>query len=192
MPSLFEFVHSFLAGLRKRTREGCPEASFRIPIVALVSCDQDRDALTHIAARERWDLHLAESCEDAHFTASQLSAPVIVFDRDWPGAAWRNVVQNLASSAHQPCVILLTSVADEYLWQELIGCGGYDMLAKPLRAEDAARSSAASTALPGMLAAAASAASLAPEAARAKAALRGGAVSKAAPGMLAAASSSVR
>jgi len=139
MPALFEFVHSFLAGLRKRTREGCPEASFRIPIVALVSCDQDRDALTHIAARERWDLHLAESCEDAHFTASQLSAPVIVFDRDWPGAGWRNVVQNLASAAHQPCVILSTSVADEYLWQELIGCGGYDMLAKPLRAEDAAR-----------------------------------------------------
>jgi hypothetical protein len=34
---------------------------------------------------------------------------------------------------------LASRVADDYLWQELIRCGGHDLLAKPFRAEDAAR-----------------------------------------------------
>ena len=71
--------------------------------------------------------------------ANELTAPVILFDRDWPGNQWKVIVQTLAASAHRACVVLMSGVADDYLWQELVRRGGYDILAKPLRADDFTR-----------------------------------------------------
>ncbi|MBZ5607386.1 MAG: hypothetical protein LAP38_03945 [Acidobacteriia bacterium] len=127
-------------GSRLLTRpDGQPGTPSRIPIVALVIGDGDRQVLTDISAQELWDVHFAKSCEEACDATNRLSAPVAVFDRDCPGAEWRTAVQNLALSPQRTCVILVSGVADEYLCQELIRSGGYDVLAKPLRAGDVAR-----------------------------------------------------
>jgi DNA-binding NtrC family response regulator len=83
-------------------------------------------------------MHFVASREDAAAVINRLSVPVAVVDRDWRGTEWRTVVQHLAAAQQRPCVILMSAVADEYLWEELNRCGGYDTLAKPLRAEDAA------------------------------------------------------
>jgi DNA-binding NtrC family response regulator len=111
----------------------------RVPIVALVVSDQDRRVLTSITGLEPLDVYFAESCEQGRALANELTAPVILFDRDWPGIEWRTAVQRLADSPHQACVILMSGVADPYLWQELIRRGGYDLLPKPLRVHDVAR-----------------------------------------------------
>jgi hypothetical protein len=37
-------------------------------------------------------------------------------------------------------VILTSTVVDDYLWRECVARGGYDVLARPLREEAAARS----------------------------------------------------
>jgi DNA-binding NtrC family response regulator len=111
----------------------------RIPVVALVVSEQDRHVLRSIAGREPLDVHFAESCEQGCAVANKLTAPVILFDRDWPGIEWRTAVQTLADSPHQACVILMSVVVDDYLWQELIRRGGYDLLIKPLRADNVAR-----------------------------------------------------
>lgn len=111
----------------------------RVPVVALVVNEQDRYVLRSISGKEPLDVHFAESCEEGRALANHLSSPVILFDRDWPGTEWRTAVENLAASSHQACVILMSGVADDYLWQELIRQGGYDVLSKPLRAESVAR-----------------------------------------------------
>jgi hypothetical protein len=53
---------------------------------------------------------------------------------------WRDAVRILASAVPHPCVILTSTVVDDYLWREIVARGGYDVLAKPLREEAAARS----------------------------------------------------
>jgi FixJ family two-component response regulator len=68
-----------------------------------------------------------------------LTAPIVLLDRDWPGAEWRTAVERLAAAPHCACVILMSGVSDDYLLQELIRWGGYDILPKPLRADKAAR-----------------------------------------------------
>jgi DNA-binding NtrC family response regulator len=113
--------------------------SSRVPIIALVVNEQDRHVLTSIADQGPWDVHFAESCEEAGAVANQLGAPVILFDRNWPGTEWRTAVENLAASAHRACVVLVSGVADDYLFQELNRHGGYDILPKPLRPDNAAR-----------------------------------------------------
>lgn len=111
----------------------------RIPVIALISADHDRRVLSGLAGKESWDVRFAESSDEASAMASRLSAPVVLFDRDWPATPWKSVMETLRSSPQKPCVILLSGVVDEYLWQEVIRRGGYDVLAKPLRAEQVIR-----------------------------------------------------
>lgn len=132
---MWQAIHSFIASIT-RNRKGLPS---RIPVVAMVVTQQDRDILTSVSGPERLDWHFAGSCEEAWAVANQLAAPVILVDRDWPGTEWRTAVESLATLQHQASVILVSGVADDYLWQEVIRRGGYDILSKPLRADNVAR-----------------------------------------------------
>jgi DNA-binding NtrC family response regulator len=110
-----------------------------MPIVALMVSEQDRELLTNVASRGQLELRLAYSCGDAWAILSESEAPVVFCDRDLPATEWRNLVQLFASAAHRPSVILASRVVDDYLWQEVIRNGGYDVLAKPLREDDVVR-----------------------------------------------------
>jgi DNA-binding NtrC family response regulator len=110
-----------------------------IPIVALIPGGRDRDLLENIAARDRLDIHFADTCDEAWNAANRLKSPVVLCDRDVPGIEWPDAVRILASAVPHPCVILTSPVADEYLWKEIVARGGYDVLATPLRDADAAR-----------------------------------------------------
>jgi FixJ family two-component response regulator len=63
-------------------------------------------------------------------------ARVVLCDRDLPGVDWRMAVQQLAGGQNRRCVILASPVVDDYLWEEVIHLGGYDVLAKPFRKRD--------------------------------------------------------
>ena len=150
MLAMLRALHSFLADTPKRVRaerrsaggstKTAPQAiAPRISIVALVVSDHDREVLNYISSHEPLDIHFAESHVDAWEAMNRLNSPVILYDRDWPNAEWRTTVQALASSPQRSCVILACWVADDYLWQELVRSGGYDLLAKPFRADDVAR-----------------------------------------------------
>ena len=135
MSSLWLVVHSFFTGTNPGNRAGRP----RIPVVALLVSEQDRDVLTRSFGEEAVDVRFAESYEDAYSLASRLAAPLILVDRDWPGTVWRTAVAALASLPHRACVLLVSGVADGYLWQELIRTGGYDVLPKPFHRDKVAR-----------------------------------------------------
>ncbi len=115
------------------------ERRYRTNVVALVVSDEDRKVLRSISDRESVEIHFAESRVDAWDALTRLNSPLVLYDRDWPDAEWRTTVQAFSSSSHRCCVILASRVADDYLWQELIRCGGYDLLTKPFRPDDVAR-----------------------------------------------------
>jgi response regulator RpfG family c-di-GMP phosphodiesterase len=131
VPRVWRMIHSLFTG-----RSVQPS---RIPLVALVASEQDRRLLAQASDLVQLEVHFVESCEKACALAVKLTAPVILLDRDWPETDWRIMVQNLAASPHQACVVLMSGVADDYLWQELVRRGGYDIVIKPLRPEDVTR-----------------------------------------------------
>jgi DNA-binding NtrC family response regulator len=135
MPPLGRMVDSLLASVVP----GRVAQSPRVPVVALIVDAQDRCVLANTSGHQTWEVHFAESCEQALASAKRLAAPVILVDRDWPGMEWRTAVANLAAVPHRACVVLLSGVADSYLWHELIRRDGYDILPKPLRADDVSR-----------------------------------------------------
>jgi hypothetical protein len=109
-----------------------PSPPARVRVVALVVNQQDRQVLD---VQEAFETHFAESLENAWDLMKTLHAPVVLLDRNWPGTDWRVEIQRFASSPYRPCVILISGVADEYLWETVVQWGGYDILAKPLRAD---------------------------------------------------------
>ena len=63
------------------------------------------------------------------------TAPIVLYDRDLPGD-WRGAIQRLPQGCGARCVILASFVADDYLWEEVIRLGGYDVLPKPFRDDE--------------------------------------------------------
>jgi DNA-binding NtrC family response regulator len=119
---------------RGGARQSSPPA--RVSVVALVVNQQDRQVLD---AQETFEAHLAESLENAWDLTKMFHAPVVLLDRNWPGTDWRAAIQGFASSPYRPCAILISGVADDYLWETVVRLGGYDILAKPLRADSVER-----------------------------------------------------
>ena len=111
----------------------------RVPVVALILDEEDRSVLAKASAGQTWDVHFAESYDQTSDIAKRLAAPVILLDRDWPGMEWKKAVESLAALRHRACVVLVSGVADTYLWQEVVRQDGYDILAKPLRPLDVSR-----------------------------------------------------
>ncbi len=116
-----------------------PVRRLQTPIVALLANDRDRKVLSGVSRQEQLDVHFTESRERARDLSIQLRAPLVLFDRDLPGAQWRTEVRELSASPHGAAVILLSGVFDHYLWQELIRWGGHDILAKPLQTDEVIR-----------------------------------------------------
>ncbi len=116
-----------------------PEAGERIAVVAIVPDGQEKQALAAFSVRGQWDLALAGSCEEALEILKHTRAAVILCDRDSPGIDWRDALQLLAASRPDCSILLASSVNDEYLWDEVIHKGGYDVLAKPFQEEQTVR-----------------------------------------------------
>ena len=95
--------------------------------------------LGEIAGPEHLEIHFAETCGEAWNMANALQAPVVLCERDVPGMEWQDVVRILAAAAPHPCVIMTSTVVDDYVWREIVTRGGYDVVARPLRSDDAAR-----------------------------------------------------
>jgi DNA-binding NtrC family response regulator len=121
-----------IPGWARRGGATQPSPPARVLGVALVVNQQDRQVLD---AQGAFEAHLAESLENAWDLMKIFHAPVVLLDRNWPGIDWRAAIQRFASSPDRPCVILISGVADEYLWESVVQWGGYDILAKPLRVD---------------------------------------------------------
>jgi DNA-binding NarL/FixJ family response regulator len=109
-------------------------------ILALLPDHRDRRTLAKVVSQyEPITLHFATNEKEVHNLSCRLMAPVILYDRETPGTEWRRAFQELTSLPHRPSVILLSRILNQNLWQELIRCGGHDLLIKPLLSDDVAQ-----------------------------------------------------
>ncbi len=91
--------------------------------------------MRQISERAHWHLQVGDSLDSALDMLSGQDFAVILCDRDLPGLDWREAVLTLAAKAPRTSVILTSPVNDDYLWQEVIQCGGDDVLTKPFQEE---------------------------------------------------------
>jgi CheY-like chemotaxis protein len=112
----------------------------RLTVVALMSSDdEDSRLLAAVGEQNGWRVVFADTVSGARTVLDQGSLPVILCDRKLLGTEWRTSISVLSGPPRPACVILVSVAVDTYLWNEVVRAGGYDVVSKPLRAEDVTR-----------------------------------------------------
>jgi FixJ family two-component response regulator len=113
------------------TKRKAPAANTEplLTVLAVTTSISDRAELQRISDGAGWKIAFARDIAEA----AGRPAPIVLCDRDLCGPDWRQAIQQLAAGQQTRKVILASYVADDYLWDEVIHCGGYDVLPKPFR-----------------------------------------------------------
>ena len=111
----------------------------KLTMVALLGDSRDRELLARVAGEQQWTVHWAFACGDCGNLARQSRAQIVLCDRELAGVPWREVLQMIVSTKQRIYGILVSKVADDYLWNEVIRWGGHDVLTAPLREEEVLR-----------------------------------------------------
>lgn len=108
-------------------------------LLAIVQESDDSAALRQIAAGLGWSISIVASSAGAITILQRQPVPVVICDRDLPGEDWREVLRRISALPQSVCVLLASRVMDDYLWNEVIQCHGYDVIRKPFQAEELRR-----------------------------------------------------
>ena len=100
---------------------------------------EDQRFLRRVLPPSNWAVFKARTCSEARDLLREAEIQVVVCERDLPDGGWKDLLEHVAAAARVPCLIVTSRLADELLWAEVLNLGGYDVLAKPLDAEEAAR-----------------------------------------------------
>ncbi len=115
-----------------------PEPAPPITILAVLADDGDHSVVTDLARRNRWEMRRVESLDGTRRLSASLHPQIILLDRDVAGREWRGFIADVAASSGA-CVVLVSTVLDDNLWNEVVCNGGYEVLSKPLREEQVSR-----------------------------------------------------
>jgi PleD family two-component response regulator len=117
---------------KKRDEEPAPLED-HVTILAVAMSIDDRVSLGWFADEHNWKIRFTQSPREAFTLASERQFEVILCDRTQPGYPWREVMYRLAACSPQSCILLVSPVSDDDLWQSVLQHGGYDVLIRPLR-----------------------------------------------------------
>lgn len=90
----------------------------------------DRSSLEDVLAGTPWVVVDAAPPEIEN-VVREASVPIVLCDRD-QSDCWRVTIRSLMKARRDVCVIVLSSEADPLLNDEVVRCGGFDMLTRPL------------------------------------------------------------
>jgi CheY-like chemotaxis protein len=110
-----------------------------VKLVALTQNPDDSADLRRIAANYGWTVSIVGSSDAALAALNEQPTPLVICDRDLPGEGWREVLARIAAEPQAVCVLLASSVVDDYLWRQVIRHHGYDVVAKPFQPEELRR-----------------------------------------------------
>lgn len=136
--SFFSEKSGSAAALERELEHNSNRSSITILCVLRTAAEQH--LLEEISHRNHWNMFFASTSEEAHKSLKHAKPQIILIDRDIDGADWRHAVSSLATASSGACVLLISRVIDDYLWNEVVTNGGYDLLRKPLGEDDVLRS----------------------------------------------------
>ncbi len=105
----------------------------KLPLFIVTSRPEDMAELASLLEETPWEL--IDASQDPSASLKAAAVPILLFDRDTAGACWQVSMRRLVKSRRGVCVVLLSNVSDQYLWDEVVQHGGFDLLARPFRKE---------------------------------------------------------
>jgi CheY-like chemotaxis protein len=135
-------VHPILAAIfklldRRKSRIAPDRAP--VTILCLLGEENDQRVIEELCRDRAWSVLFARDLEEAQRLLERTEFQILLLDRDLTGDRWREAMTRLVTPSGALCILLVSKVFDDYLWNEVVRNGGYDVLPKPLRPPDVAR-----------------------------------------------------
>lgn len=108
-------------------------------IVRLIIITTDEEfylRLHKLANSNEWRIGRALSTNEAEKLIRAKPTPIVIYDSDSNDGNWREALRGLNDLPAQPCVLLASRVADDYLLQEVVRNRGYDLFPKSASSEN--------------------------------------------------------
>ncbi len=102
-----------------------------VAVLAVSSAEDDFVSLGHVFSHSKWRLEWVRSCEEASRVLGLGEFPVIICAASLSDGTWKDLLALVQVQAVAPRVIVVSSIADDSLWGEVLDSGGYDVLGKP-------------------------------------------------------------
>ncbi len=102
-----------------------------VAVLAVSSAEDDFVSLGHVFSHSNWRLERVRSCHEAGRALAQGEVPVIICAASLPDGTWKDLLASVQAQTVAPRVIVVSSIADDSLWGEVLDAGGYDVLGKP-------------------------------------------------------------
>jgi DNA-binding NtrC family response regulator len=102
-----------------------------IQVLALIPAEGDRRLLRDMFAHTKWRLQFAGTLNDLRQALRHSQIGVVITDCRLPDCSWNEVLEAADQTEGQPSVIVISRVADERLWAEVLSTGGFDLVLMP-------------------------------------------------------------
>jgi CheY-like chemotaxis protein len=137
------------------TKFKAPQADSRggshssVRLLAIIPAPDDAEQLRRIVGGLGWSVFIVDTPAEAMARLQTEPVTAAICDQDLPEEDWRVVMNRIATLPKSPCVLLASRVMDQYLWNEVIQCRGYDVVSKPFQSEELRRVVAFALSFPG-------------------------------------------
>lgn len=106
----------------------------KVSLLILSSRPEDFFELSELLRGTSMELAAAANMEEASNALRGGAFPIVLLDRDW-SERWQSAIAQITKMRRKTCVVLLSSVSDQYLWDETVQHGGFDILTRPFKKE---------------------------------------------------------
>jgi len=120
-----------------------------VRLLAIIPETEDAEQLRRIAGELGWSVAIVNTPAQAIARLQAEPVTAAICDQDLPEEDWRVVINRIAALPKSPCVLLASRVMDQYLWNEVIQCRGYDVVSKPFQSAELRRVVAFALSFPG-------------------------------------------
>lgn len=103
-------------------------------ILAISPAVEEQKVLDRILGGSEWQTLVCGTCEQARQLLRYSS--VVLCEQKLPDGDWKQVLKEIQNMLDPPMLVVTSRLADERLWAEVLNLGGYDVLAKPFKAEE--------------------------------------------------------
>ena len=109
-----------------------------ITLLAICPNQEDRQSLATILERDSWTIQGAPSLREAT-TLLHRGPNLVLCEKDLPDGTWKDVFREARDLDNPPAFVVVSRLADERLWAEVLNLGGFDVLLKPFERSEVRR-----------------------------------------------------
>jgi len=101
--------------------------------------ENDRVLVRDVFRKLGWRLFEARDGRRAMAWLQRHGVQVVIAEGGPAGAGWLRLLEALRDLPDPPQLVVTSRTADDFLWSEVLNCGGYDVLPRPLNRDEAER-----------------------------------------------------